>query len=73
MPRYAGEPQNLKHHFSLALDDARLTRSDACAAHLGVPRAEAIRRAIDFFHLSLFSSKSTGATIQPTIEGEAQP
>jgi hypothetical protein len=73
MPRYAGEPQHLDHKITLALDTNRVTRADACAAHLSVPRAEAIRRAIDLLYLTLFSSNPIDSTMQSgDTEGASQ-
>lgn len=72
MPRYAGESQKLNHKMTLALNTERVQRADACGDHLGVPRAEAIRRAIDLLYLTLFSSNPIDSTMQPSDEGNTQ-
>ena len=69
MPRYSGPSKNLDHMIKIAVDKDRLERLDANAAILGIPRAEAARRAFDVFHLTLSLSKSINATIQSSDTG----
>lgn len=64
MPKYEGPPRGLKHAVRTLLDDAGLEHFKASYTFLKVAPSEALRRAIELQYLSIFSSKSIGATIQ---------
>lgn len=65
MPRYKGPSRGLKHKVETLLTDDGLKHLDASCAALSVPRAEALRQAVEVQYFTIFSSKPTDATIQP--------
>jgi hypothetical protein len=66
MPRYKGPSRGLKHKVETLLTDLGLEHLDASCASLKVPRSEALRQAVEVQYVTIFSSKSIDATIQPT-------